>query len=160
MARRLPTGRTATTSDYDVVVPHPLSVRFRDPEVLQRLRSEAHDRGGSASSMAEQLIDEGLRMRRHPLITFRDGASGRRATVVGGPDVWEIVGMVVGSDVPVGERVGRTADALGLRAAQVDAAVAYYADFTAEIDEQVADNAGASERAEALWRRQRDLLAR
>jgi hypothetical protein len=32
-----------------------------------------------------------LRRDEHPLITFRDGAAGRRAAVVGGPDVWEIV---------------------------------------------------------------------
>jgi hypothetical protein len=141
-------------------VVHPLSVRFRDAEVLTRLKAEAHDRGGSSSALAEQLIDEGLRMRRHPLITFRDGATGRRAAVVGGPDVWEVVGAIVGGDVPVAERVRRAADELGLRTEQVDAAMAYYAEFIDEIDERIAANAEAAEQAEALWRRQRDLLAR
>jgi hypothetical protein len=34
---------------------------------------------------------EASRRAEHPLITFRDGPAGRRAGVVGGPDVWEIV---------------------------------------------------------------------
>lgn len=32
-----------------------------------------------------------MRLEHHPGIPFRDGASGRRAIVVGGPDVWEVV---------------------------------------------------------------------
>jgi len=35
-------------------------------------------------------MEEGLDIG-HPLITFRDGPAGRRAALVGGPDVWEIV---------------------------------------------------------------------
>ena len=34
-------------------------------------------------------------MREHPLITFKDGPAGRRARLVGGPDVWEgVVGAI------------------------------------------------------------------
>jgi hypothetical protein len=141
-------------------VVHPLSVRFRDPDVLRRLKVEAGESGGSSSALAEQLIDEGLRMRRHPLITFRDGPTGRRAAVIGGPDVWEVVGAIVGGDISVADRLDRAAEELGLRAEQVDAAMAYYAEFSDEIDERIRSNAAAAEQAEALWRRRRDLLAR
>lgn len=105
-------------------------------------------------------MDEGLRMRRHPLIAFQDGATGRRATLVGGPDVWEVVAGLVGGDVSPDERVQRAVEVFGLRREQVDAVLAYYADFTDEIDAQVEANVAAADEAEALWRRQHDLLAR
>lgn len=146
--------------DYNVVITHPMSVRFREARVVARLKSEAavHDR--SASALAEELIDEGLRMRRHPLVTFRDGASGRRAGLVGGPDLWEVIAGIVGGDVPRAERVDRALDVFGLRREQVDAALAYYAEHADELDAEIAANLAAAEEAEALWRRQQDLLAR
>lgn len=147
-------------SDYNVVmVNHPLSVRFREQLVLERLRTEAAAQGLSSSSLAEQLIDEGLRSRRHPLVGFRDGRAGRRAALVGGPDVSEVIGGLVGGDVPVPHRVARAVDVFGWRPDQVDAALAYYAEFPDEIDAELAANAAAAEEAEALWRRQQDLLA-
>jgi hypothetical protein len=141
------------------MVQQPVSIRFRDGRVVEQLRAEAEARGCSTSALAERLIDEGLRMRRHPLVGFRDGPAGRRAAMVGGPDVWEVIGGVIGGDVPVGRRVARAVDLFGLRREQVEAALAYYADFTDEIDAEVAANAAAAEEAEARWRRQQDLLA-
>lgn len=138
---------------------HPLSVRFRDPAVIGQLKAESDARGCSVSSLVEQLTTEGLRMRRHPRIGFRDGPGGRRAVLVGGPDVWEVIGAVVGGDVPVPDRADRAGELLGLSPAQVDAALAYYAEFTGEIDSELASNAAAADEAEALWRRRQDLLA-
>ncbi len=48
------------------VGPHPMSVRFQDDRVVERLKTEAATRGSSVSSLAEELIDEGLRSRRQP----------------------------------------------------------------------------------------------
>lgn len=31
---------------------------------------------------------------RHPRSTFEDGPSGRRAVIVGGPDVWELTSFI------------------------------------------------------------------
>jgi hypothetical protein len=137
-----------------------MSVRFRDQEVAERLRSEATALDRSASALAEELIDEGLRTRRHPLVSFRDGPTGRRAALMGGPDVWEVVAGLVGGDVPAGDREQRAVEILGLHPPQVDAVLAYYADFTDEIDARVDANLVAAEEAEALWQRQHDLLAR
>ncbi|MGH9041778.1 MAG: hypothetical protein ACRDZ3_16290 [Acidimicrobiia bacterium] len=109
--------------------------------------------------LAEQLIDEGLRSRRHPLIAFRDGPGGRRAALVGGPDLWEVVGGVIGGDVPADHRVARAVEVFAWRVEQVEAALAYYAEFTDEILAEIAANAAAAEEAETLWRRQQDLLA-
>jgi hypothetical protein len=96
-----------------------LSIRFRRPEILERLKIEAGARNVSSSRLAEELIDEGLRIRRHPLITFRDGASGRRAGLVSGPDVWEVIGGLVGGNASLDARMGRAVDIFGLGPAQI-----------------------------------------
>ncbi|MHB1518393.1 MAG: ribbon-helix-helix protein, CopG family [Acidimicrobiales bacterium] len=138
---------------------HPVSVRFRDPRVADHLKAEAVARSASTSSLAEELIDEGLRTRRHPLVSFRDGPAGRRAHVNGGPDVWEVVEGLVGGDVPSANRITRAVEVFGLRRELVHAALAYYAEFTEEIDAQVDANRRAAEEAEVQWRRQQALLA-
>lgn len=140
-------------------MPHPLSVRFHNPELLDRLKSEAAVRRLSTSALAEELIEEGLRVRRHPLVTFRDGPAGRRAALVGGPDVWEVVSGVVGGDVPVGDRVARAVVLFGLAAEEVEAALDYYAAFPEEVDGEIAMNRAEAEEAEAHWLRRQRLIA-
>ncbi len=149
-----------TTSDYTVVMARPVSLRFKDPDVAERLRSEASSHGRSTSALAEELLDEGLRTRRHPLIAFRDGAAGRRAVLAGGPDVWEVIAGLVGGDAQVDDRIDRAVELFALTRAHVMAALAYYADFAEEIDGEITANDRAAQDAEAQWRRQRDLLAR
>lgn len=79
------------TRDYDVVVTTPRSIRF-DSGVTARLASYvARHPGLSGSSVAARLVDEGLRMDEHPGVLFRQGPAGRRAALLGGPDVWEVV---------------------------------------------------------------------
>ena len=69
-------------------------VRF-DPAVADRLSSfAAANPGMSLSSAANRLVDEALRMGEHPGIVFRPGPTGRRAGLIGGPDVWEAVRAV------------------------------------------------------------------
>ena len=92
------------------------------------------------------------------MIVFRDGASGRRAGLIGGPDVWDVVGGLVSWDVPPEDRISRAAEHLGLSHNQIDAVLDYYADFTTEIDEEIAENVAAADGLEAAWRRQ-GLLA-
>lgn len=153
-------GAGSSVGDYDVVMAHPISVRFRDPGVPDQLKAEARATGTSASALAEELITEGLRTRRHPLVTFRPGPAGRRPALIDGPDIWEVVGGLVGGDVSPGDRVERAVEVFGLRHAQVQAALAYYAEFTEEIDDWIRANAEYAARAEALWRREQELLAR
>jgi hypothetical protein len=136
-----------------------MSIRFRRVEVLERLKAEASARQLSFSALAEELIEEGLRGRRHPLVTFRDGPTGRRAGLVGGPDLWEVIGGLVGGDVPADARVGRAIDHFGLSAQQLSAVLDYYADFTAEIDAEIAANLAAADEGEDAWRRRQALLA-
>ena len=137
-----------------------MPLRLGNRHVAERLKGEAAALDRSPSALAEELIDEGLRTRRHPLVTFRNGPTGRRAALVGGPDLWEVVTGLIEGDVPPGEQVHRAVEVFGLRRHQVDAVLAYYAEFTDEIDAQVEANMVAAEKAEAIWRRRHDLLAR
>jgi len=66
-----------------------VSVRL-DDSLAERLRLRARAAGESLSDRLRRYAEEGTRRDEHPLITFRDGPAGRRAAVVGGPDVWEI----------------------------------------------------------------------
>ncbi len=87
---------------------------------------------------------------------LRDGASGRRAGLIGGPAVWEVIGGLVGGDVPLEDRIDRAVDHLGLTRRHLTSALDYYADFTDEIEADLAIADGA----EAAWRRHQGLLAR
>lgn len=136
------------------------SIRFSKTEVHDRLRDAAARRGTSASALAEQLIDEGLRQETHPLVVFRDGPTGRRAALINGPDIWEVVTAIVGSDIPPARREARVADLLGLSRAQVDAAMDYYAEFTDEIDERISFNRAEADRQLGLWEQKQRLLAK
>jgi hypothetical protein len=67
-----------------------VSVRL-DDGLAERLRIRARAAGESLSDRLRRYAEEGARRDEHPLITFRDGPTGRRAGLVGGPDVWEAV---------------------------------------------------------------------
>ena len=145
------------TCGYDVVMPV-VSIRFSDEPLHRRLKASAQRHDVGVSTLAERLIDEGLRMEAHPMVVFRDGPSGRRPALVGGPEVADVIGTVVGGDVAVADRRSRAADLLGISEALVDAALAYYADYTDEIDDLNAERRSMADEAEASWRRQRELL--
>ncbi len=69
----------------------------------------------------------------HPLIRFADGPSGRRARLLGGPDVWEVVAVARDNDGDLAE----TASYLELSLGLVQAAASYYAAYPQEIDERI-----------------------
>jgi hypothetical protein len=136
-----------------------VSIRFSDEPLHQRLKSSAHRRNVGISTLAERLIDEGLRMEAHPMIVFRDGPSGRRSQLVGGPEVTEVIGAIVGGDVPPEQRRSRAAELLGLSEMMVDAAMAYYADYSDDVNADLQLRAELASTAEAAWRRQQELLS-
>ncbi len=137
---------------------HAVSVRFKNEKVYKRLREAANASDQSVSALAEQMLDEALRQRDHPLIVFREGPTGRRAALVVGPDVWEVIGGLVGGDIPEDQRVLRAAELLNLPIPYVEAALRYYADFPEEIDARIAANDAAAEREYELWKKQQALL--
>ena len=64
----------------------------------------------------------------------------------------------MGGDVPVAQRRARAMELLAVTEAQVDAALAYYAEFTDEIDALMVERAQQADAAEAQWHRQQALL--
>ena len=89
---------------------------------------------------------------------FRTGPAGRRAGLIGGPDVWEVVRACFESDVDapltpeaIGERMGLTAD-------QVRIVLRYYAEYGDEVDEWIRRVGEEAEQAEAAWRCEQELL--
>lgn len=146
------------TSDYNVTMTV-LSIRFRRPGSYDRLRHRAAQGAESISAVGERLIDEGLRMEAHPGVVFRGGPSGRRAGLAAGPDVWEIVGLMRDITGSVEERAVRVAAQLGLAASQVRTASRYYAEFTDEIDAEIAQNDEITDLELAVWENERRLLS-
>jgi hypothetical protein len=143
----------------------PTSVRFDETVAVRLAAFAASYPGLSLSSAANLLIDEGLRVYEHPGITFRDGATGRRAGLVGGPDVWEVVRAVRSARVaePVlGEDalLGVVRDGTGLSTRLLRTALRYWAAYPDEIDAEIAAADEAELAAERAWQREQELFAR
>jgi hypothetical protein len=112
-----------------------ISVRLEDG-LAERLRLRARAAGETVSDRLRRYAEEGTRRDEHPLITFRDGPTGRRAGLVGGPDVWEIA-MWVEDLSGEADPVAALVDESVLTRAQVDAALRYRAAYPDEIDARI-----------------------
>jgi uncharacterized protein (DUF433 family) len=121
------------------------------------LGAHAKRRGIPKTSVAEQYLEEALRMADHPGIVFRDGAAGRRAALAGHRlDVWQVVESVrqEGGDEHA------TANYLGISPGLVGAAIGYYADYRDEVGSWIERNQVMAEEAEEAWRRRQTALGR
>lgn len=136
----------------------PTSFRLHE-ELLTRLDEEARAAGVSVTSLVTTLLDEGLKTRRFSGIVYRDGATGRRAGLVGGPDVWEVVRDLRQTPGTGGERVERLAAEAGLAAGRIQLAADFYAAHPREIDDRVETDERAAERARRLIDRRDRLLS-
>ena len=99
----------------------------------------------------------------HPGVLFREGPAGRRAVLVGGPDVWEVVRAITSAraadaSLAGDEVVALVAEQTGLTARAVDVAVAYYSDYPDEIDAMIAEADSAEESFSNAASRRRTLL--
>ncbi len=112
-----------------------VSVRLED-SLAERLRLRARAAGETLSDRLRRYAEEGTRRDEHPFITFRDGPTGRRAGLVGGPDAWEIAMWVEdlsGEADPVAALVEESV----LTRAQIEAALRYRAAYPDEIDARI-----------------------
>lgn len=143
----------------------PTSIRFDDP-VIERLTSRvARHPGRTRSAVVARYVDEGLRMDEHPGILFREGPAGRRATVVGGPDVWELVRAVKSArtaepELSEAELVAMLVDNTGVPGHMIRTAVGYWSAYPDEVEELVAHAARAEVESAAAAERARGLLSR
>lgn len=127
------------------------------PRTLELLDSAAQAAGVSRNALADRLLGEAARTEAHPLVRFHAGSTGRRQPLLVGTRLYihQIISTLRASDGDIEE----TASYLDLRPYQVRAALAYYADFTDEVDDD-AQTAGRIEQDErARWERQRQVLA-
>ena len=104
-------------------------------------------------------------MHEHPLIVFKDGSAGRRARLVGGPDVWEVIGAVrsVRESDPAlaGDEVLEVvAETSGVPMPFLRAALAYWGDYPEEVDAFFDRAHAEAAQARAGWERQQELLGR
>src|ERR1700756_3554124 len=130
-----------------------------DADVVDRLERRGARSGLNKSRLAERYIDEGMRMEDHPGIVFRDGPSGRRAGLAAGPDVWEVIETLKGTNLSGEDAVAAAAEWGALAPAQVRLALRYYGDFRDEIDEWIAHNQREAARHRAAFERAREALA-
>lgn len=132
----------------------PFSARF-SRSTLVRLRERATRAGTAQTALAERYIEEGVRMDEHPLIYFREGASGRRPALMGTRlDVWQVIETVRQNS----NSVANAASYLRLPVSHVEACAAYYIAYQAEVDEWTDREHQAAEEAEISWRRRQEIF--
>jgi predicted transcriptional regulator len=108
-----------------------VSVRL-DDALAERLRMRARAAGESLSERLRRYAEEGARREEHPLITFRDGPAGRRAGLLGGPDVWEVA-MWLDDLAAEPDPVATLVEDSTLIRPQIDAVFRYRAAYSDEI---------------------------
>ncbi|MBV9604601.1 MAG: hypothetical protein JO027_05830 [Solirubrobacterales bacterium] len=124
-----------------------MSVRL-DDRLADRLRLRARAAGESLSDRLRRYAEEGARRDEHPMITFRDGPTGRRAGLIGGPDVWEVSMWLDDLGSVKDPAAELSADGVVSRP-QVDAVLAYRAAYPDEIQARIDLHHGDSTAAEA-----------
>lgn len=136
----------------------PTNVRF-PAAVDKRLADYARRTGAKKSTVVVGAVEEWLRMQAHPGIVFVSAEGGdRRAALAVGPQVWTVAEAWLQHDKD--ERtVAVVAGAVGLTTADVENALAYWADYRDEIDTLIARHHSSQDEALAAWERRRLLDA-
>jgi uncharacterized protein (DUF433 family) len=132
------------------------SVAFRfDPDTLVHLRRRAGEVRAAQTELAERYINEGLRQDEHPLIGFRDGDAGRRPVLLGSRlSVADVITTIRQNDNSVED----AAEYLETPVEQVEAAVRYYADYSAEVDDWISRTEAIAARERLRWERRKAAL--
>ncbi|HEX5582854.1 hypothetical protein [Gaiella sp.] len=118
--------------------------------VLDRLGRLSERMGQPRSRVAEQLIDEGIRLREFPGIVFRSGPTGRRAALADGPDVWEVIRGLKYARSGKGDPVEVLIASSDLREDQIRMAADYYSAYPDEVDARIREDEEAAVRLREL----------
>lgn len=118
------------------------SIRIQE-RTLKEIEQIARDAGKEFSVVANELLDEAVRMQRCPGIIFTEGTTGRRARIAGtGIEVWEIIATYKGVD----EDFNRLQKAYHwLTGQQLRSAIDYYKTYPEAIDLLIKQNEGLTE---------------
>jgi uncharacterized protein (DUF433 family) len=115
------------------------SIRIQE-KTLKEIEQISRDSGKEFSAVANELLEEAVRMKRCPGIIFTEGTTGRRARIAGtGIEVWEVIATYKG----VAKDFNRLSQAYHwLTEQQLRAAVGYYMVYKEEIDRLFKQNEG------------------
>jgi hypothetical protein len=138
---------------YCLTLLRTITLRPKGSKTLARLEQRAKLTRVPKTALADRYVEEGLAMDTYPGIIFRDGPSGRRPAVLGGPDVWEVIQTFMAEN----RDTQATSENLRVRPGLIEAALAYYADNQEEITEWIEANRVMLEEATAAFDRQQAL---
>ena len=129
-----------------------------ESETLNALRERSAQSGEPIVRLAQRYLREGMRRDRHPGIVFRDGPAGRRAVVIGGPDVWEVIAAARSAPERGEKLVHALAERIGVPVEKIRIAVSYYGEYPDEVDRFIAANSRRQSNSSERSRIERRLL--
>lgn len=98
-------------------------------------------------------------MQAHPGVVFVATVTGqRRAALTAGPQVWTVAEAWLQHD-KAERTAAAVADVLGLSPADVETALAYWADYQDEVDDLISRHHASQDEALAAWERRQALDA-
>ena len=112
--------------------------------------------GESRNAMVDRLLNESLRIEKHPFIRFITGASGRREAHIVGTR-WKVRQIIVSLKGEKGQ-IAAVVKGFDLTEPQVRAAVSYYADFTDEIDADIMRDSVDADQQRIRWQREQSVI--
>jgi hypothetical protein len=112
-----------------------VSVRL-DDRLAEKLKLSATAAGETLSDRLRRYAEEGARRDEHPMVTFRDGPTGRRAGLITGPDVWEVA-MWIDDLAAVKDPAKALAKEGVVTRAQIEAALRYRNSYPDEIQARI-----------------------
>lgn len=137
-----------------------VSTSYRlDPDLKARLARQAAAEGITETALLTRLLEQGLATIEHPGIVFRQGPSGWRAGLAGGPDVDEVVRTVRSTRATGDQAVSDAADSLGVDPRLVRIVIDYAAEHLEEIEARLRENEDAAERVRRLASARASVLA-
>jgi len=136
------------------------STSFRISEAAKsRLTSRAAREGVSVTALLDQLIIEGTEQIDYPGIMFRGSARDRRAALVAGPDIWEVVARLQELQGSEERRISMLSDESSLHPRLIRLALDYAAEHVEEIRERIQRNRVMAERSRRTASGREALLA-
>ena len=112
--------------------------------------------GESRNAMVDRLLNESLRIEKHPFIRFITGASGKREAHIVGTR-WKVRQIIVTLKGEKGQ-LDSVIKGFDLTELQVRAAVSYYADFSDEIDADIERESVDAEQQRVRWEREQSVI--
>jgi hypothetical protein len=136
------------------------STSFRISDVARRrLAARAATEGVSATALLDRLIVEGVDQLDHPGIVFRGPAHDRRAGLVAGPDVWEVIARLQELRGSEEHRIAVLAAESELHPRLIRLAVDYAAEHPHDVRRRIEQNRALVERSRRASRQREALLA-